>query len=179
VTKVYFPPLVIPLAAAGGVLLDFVISSAILLVTMLFNGIGWSLNLLAAPLLVIFLAFVALGERISDGDEFSPRYSIDFNIMRLTEAQQEAIRTSVASVLGAESRIWLFGSRVDDSKRGGDIDLLIETDATLPNRTASLCRLEGRLAKSLGERKIDILLKDARTPEVFIHRIAKEGGVLL
>ncbi|QPB72175.1 nucleotidyltransferase domain-containing protein [Magnetovirga frankeli] len=46
--------------------------------------------------------------------------------MRLTYSQQEAIRSSVNSVIGAESRIWLFGSRANDHKQGGDIDLLIE-----------------------------------------------------
>jgi len=61
VSKVYFPRLVIPLAAAGGVLLDFAVSSAILLLLMLFYGVGWSLNLLAAPLLVLALGFIALG----------------------------------------------------------------------------------------------------------------------
>jgi predicted nucleotidyltransferase len=101
------------------------------------------------------------------------------SIMRLTQTQQEAIRSGVASVIGAESRIWLFGSRADDSKRGGDIDLFIETDAALPNRVASLCRLEGKLVMSLGERKIDILLKDAQTQESPLHRIAKERGVPL
>lgn len=99
--------------------------------------------------------------------------------MRLTQAQQEAIRSGVASVIGAQSRIWLFGSRADDSKRGGDIDLFIETDVTLPNRVASLCRLEGKLVMSLGDRKIDILLKDAQTQEAPIHRIAKARGVAL
>ena len=99
--------------------------------------------------------------------------------MRLTHTQQEAIRSSVNSVIGAESRIWLFGSRVDDDKRGGDIDLFIETDSVLPNRVASLCQLEGKLIIRLGERKIDILLKDAQTPEVPLHRIAKAQGVPL
>jgi len=46
--------------------------------------------------------------------------------MRLTHTQQAAIRASVNRVIGAKSRIWLFGSRVNDSKRGGDIDLLID-----------------------------------------------------
>ena len=39
--------------------------------------------------------------------------------------QQTAIRTTVAETFGEEANIWLFGSRVDDNKRGGDIDLLI------------------------------------------------------
>jgi len=99
--------------------------------------------------------------------------------MRLTYTQQEAIRSSVNTVLGAESRIWLFGSRVNDSKRGGDIDLLIETDSVLPNRVECLCQLEGKLIMRLGERKIDILLKDAQTPEVPLHRLAKAQGVPL
>ncbi|QFY90653.1 nucleotidyltransferase domain-containing protein [Magnetovirga frankeli] len=99
--------------------------------------------------------------------------------MRLTHSQQEAIRSSVNSVIGAESRIWLFGSRVDDHKQGGDIDLLIETDRVLPNRVASLCQLEGKLIMRLGDLKIDILIKDAQTPEAPVHRTAKTQGVPL
>lgn len=99
--------------------------------------------------------------------------------MRLTPTQQDLIRTTVARVLGPDCRIWLFGSRADDGKRGGDIDLLIETDALVPQRVESLCRLEGGLVTRLGDRKIDVLLKDARTLEMPIHRLAKEQGVLL
>lgn len=47
--------------------------------------------------------------------------------MRLTEQQRAIIRATVAETFGAGADVWLFGSRVDDSKRGG-IDLLIETD---------------------------------------------------
>ena len=99
--------------------------------------------------------------------------------MRLTETQRAAIKASVSSAIDADSRIWLFGSRVDDAKRGGDIDLLIETDKTLPNRVTTICRLEGSLVMKLGDRKIDIILKDARTPEAPIHRAARDHGVLL
>ena len=99
--------------------------------------------------------------------------------MRLTETQRAAIKASVSNVIDTDSRVWLFGSRADDSKLGGDIDLLIETDKTLPNRVTALCRLEGSLVMKLGDRKIDIILKDARTPEAPIHRAAREQGVLL
>ena len=47
--------------------------------------------------------------------------------MRVTPQQQSVIRTAVAETFGETANIWLFGSRVDDNKRGGDIDLLIET----------------------------------------------------
>jgi predicted nucleotidyltransferase len=99
--------------------------------------------------------------------------------MRLTEFQRATIKAAVFNLIDPDSRIWLFGSRADDSKRGGDIDLLIETQSALPNRVAALCRLEGRLVTRLGDRKIDIILKDAHTSEEPIHRAAREQGVLL
>ncbi|QLQ25666.1 MAG: nucleotidyltransferase domain-containing protein [Dechloromonas sp.] len=99
--------------------------------------------------------------------------------MRLTETQRAAIKATVASAIDPGSRVWLFGSRADDAKRGGDIDLMIETEKTLPSRVAALCRLEGGLVMRLGDRKIDIIIKDARTPEAPIHRAAREHGVLL
>ena len=99
--------------------------------------------------------------------------------MRLTENQRQSIKSAVTSVIGEASRIWLFGSRVDDSKRGGDIDLLIETQTAVSNRARSLCELEGALVARLGNRKIDVLLKDAQTPDAPIYLAARQTGVLL
>lgn len=99
--------------------------------------------------------------------------------MRLTEHQRQIIKSVVAEVVGLDSRVWLFGSRADDSKKGGDIDLLIEIDGVLPNRASAICKLDGRFAMALGDRKIDIVLKDARTSDAPIHRSAREHGVLL
>jgi predicted nucleotidyltransferase len=99
--------------------------------------------------------------------------------MRLTPSQEQITKSTVDHVLGTESRVWLFGSRVDDKLRGGDIDLLIETDAVLPNRAKTLCRLHGALIYALGERKLDILLKDARTRDAPVFNIAKRTGVIL
>lgn len=97
--------------------------------------------------------------------------------MRLLETQRLAIKNIVADIVGSGSRIWLFGSRVDDTKQGGDIDLLIETDTILHNRVAVLCKLEGRFARVLGDRKIDVLLKDARTGQEHpIYQAAKIKG---
>ncbi len=61
VSKVYFPRLVIPLASVGAGLIDFAVSAVILLLLMLVYGVGWSLNLLFAPLLVLAVIFTALG----------------------------------------------------------------------------------------------------------------------
>ena len=61
ISKVYFPRLIIPLSSVGAGLVDFAISAVILLVMMLVYGVGWSVNLLLAPALVLAVIFTALG----------------------------------------------------------------------------------------------------------------------
>lgn len=80
--------------------------------------------------------------------------------MRLTPVEQAAIADAARQVLAPGCRVSLFGSRVDDEARGGDIDLLIDTgeplsaEAWVATRTA----LIARLYRDLGERRIDVLL---------------------
>lgn len=99
--------------------------------------------------------------------------------MRLSSDQTQAIRRVAQRVLGTEARVLLFGSMALDDRRGGDIDLFFETDAQLPNRAQTLCQLHGALILALGDRKIDVILKDANTPSAPIFEIAERTGVLL
>ena len=99
--------------------------------------------------------------------------------MRLTDDQRSIIKSAVTKIVGADSKVWLFGSRVDDRKRGGDIDLLVETGRVISGKVSLLCKLEGALVMSLGDRKIDVLLKDGQMNEAPIFLAAKEKGVLL
>jgi homopolymeric O-antigen transport system permease protein len=59
-TKVYFPRLIIPLAAVGGVLVDFAISFVVLLGLMLAYGIVPTAAVLWLPLLVVLAVLTAL-----------------------------------------------------------------------------------------------------------------------
>lgn len=99
--------------------------------------------------------------------------------MRLTTDQILAIRQTAKRVLGAGARVSVFGSRALEDRRGGDIDLLFETDAQLDDRAKVLCQLHGALTLALGERKIDVILKDANTPPGPIFEIAKRTGIPL
>ena len=99
--------------------------------------------------------------------------------MRLTAEQIDLIKKAANRALGVSSRIWLFGSRADDTRRGGDIDLLVETDTELANRAQAICKIYSAIIMVLGERKVDILLKDGRTPNAPVFEIAKRTGVLL
>ena len=61
VSKVYFPRLIIPLSAVAGGLVDFLISSGILLLLMIYFDIPWTTNLLVAPFLVLGVILTAFG----------------------------------------------------------------------------------------------------------------------
>jgi lipopolysaccharide transport system permease protein len=61
VSKVYFPRLIIPLSSIGSGLVDFAVAGAILLLLMAYYGVGWTSNLLIVPILVVGVAFTALG----------------------------------------------------------------------------------------------------------------------
>lgn len=99
--------------------------------------------------------------------------------MRITAEQTDLIKNATFRALGAPNRVWLFGSRANDVQRGGDIDLFVETDITLPDRAQAICKIYGALIMALGDRKIDVLLKDGRTPSAAIFDLAKRTGVLL
>lgn len=96
--------------------------------------------------------------------------------MRLTPHERESIRRLGLRHFGRAPK--LFGSRLDDSRRGGDIDLLIETDLPLQEAAQRRIDLLTDLWLALGERKIDIVLDDGRTPSAVVHRAREEGVVL-
>jgi predicted nucleotidyltransferase len=48
--------------------------------------------------------------------------------MRLDSKEIETVRTVVETIVGMGSKVRVFGSRLNDSKRGGDLDLLVESD---------------------------------------------------
>ena len=99
--------------------------------------------------------------------------------MRLSEQQQQDIIECVTQHISIDARIWLFGSRVDDAKKGGDIDLYIQVDdlEDIFMRTIR-CRLA--LEDRWGARKVDLLVHDTVTePELAIHAIAQHEGIRL
>ncbi len=96
--------------------------------------------------------------------------------MRLTAQERTLIRELGLRHFGAVPR--LFGSRLDDSRGGGDIDLLIPT--RLPAAEAARKRLDllADLWLALGERKIDILLDDGQV-DTPVYRRARQEAVLV
>jgi predicted nucleotidyltransferase len=91
--------------------------------------------------------------------------------MRITESERDAIIKAV-HIADTGARIWLFGSRVDDTKKGGDIDIAILSEKIkLPERM----KIRRTIADILGEQKIDIVVSSNGTEPFF--RLAVEKGI--
>jgi predicted nucleotidyltransferase len=78
--------------------------------------------------------------------------------MRLSPEQRRIITELVRQTAGQQARVRLFGSRLDDNARGGDIDLLIELDTAIETPAALAATLSARIDRALGGRKVDILI---------------------
>jgi predicted nucleotidyltransferase len=94
--------------------------------------------------------------------------------MRLTRNEITLLKEKLAS-LSREAKLYLFGSRVDDSKRGGDIDLLVVSSKLTKK---DLRKLRVAFFKVFGEQKLDILLDDGTFTKPF-HKMISKKAVLL
>lgn len=99
--------------------------------------------------------------------------------MRLDAISIATIKREVAETIGTDARVRLFGSRLDDTRKGGDVDLLVELDRPVENAIMTACRLEARLIRALDGRKVDVILAAPNLAERSIHRVAQAEGVLL
>lgn len=99
--------------------------------------------------------------------------------MRLTQAQIEQIKAVVSQLFGDQARVSLFGSRANDSARGGDVDLFISTPQPLNNPTILAAKVAARVMRFQQGRKVDVVVKAPNISEQPIFDIAEKTGVLL
>lgn len=99
--------------------------------------------------------------------------------MRLDARQRQLIRDEVERDFGADAVVRLFGSRVRDDARGGDIDLLVESPLPVASASWRAALLEARLMRRLEGRRVDVLLAAPNLREHPIHRIARDEGLPL
>ena len=99
--------------------------------------------------------------------------------MRLSPASTALIRRIVTEQAGSDARVRLFGSRLDDARRGGDIDLLVELDHPVAHPAQLSADIAARCSRRLQGRKVDVVISAPNLSELPIHTHARSRGVLL
>lgn len=95
--------------------------------------------------------------------------------MRLSQSAIKTIKQKAIEFFGDNTRVYIFGSRVDDNKRGGDIDIFIKT-SSVPDLLETKIAYIQALEKELGEQKIDVVIDDGKYQKA-IYEIAEKEGI--
>jgi len=96
--------------------------------------------------------------------------------MRLSSMQVQAI-TSVFQDTFSHGKVILFGSRVDDQRKGGDIDLYIQPAEVMPDLVMRKIKFLSMLKSKIGDQKIDLVL--APFAPRHLKREIRDKGVVL
>jgi len=101
--------------------------------------------------------------------------------MRLSKYETDTIKKVASEIWGDNVIVYLFGSRTDDSIKGGDIDLYIQLSAEQDPKILVLqkARFLGKLDLLLGEQKIDLVVKTRHNKNLSIIHTAESTGIML
>ena len=96
--------------------------------------------------------------------------------MRLSATQAQTILLCVRQQFGADASVVLFGSRLDDAARGGDVDLLVESQSPPTLRQRSLATMALDRALNL---PVDIVAMQRGTEGSAFARMARGRALAL
>jgi len=88
-------------------------------------------------------------------------------LVRLSSAEIKNLKESVSSA-DPHAAIYLFGSRTDLTKRGGDIDLLIISQRI---KKGDLTQIRWNFFEEFGEQKMDIVTDDGSVQTPFVEMV--------
>ncbi|MDA3799779.1 MAG: nucleotidyltransferase domain-containing protein [Kiritimatiellae bacterium] len=95
--------------------------------------------------------------------------------MRITTFEKQKIKACFHRVFG-DGNIFLFGSRINDSAKGGDIDLFVEPCVKTDLKRKKI-KFLAQLDLEIGEQKIDVVLQNGNNSDVVCE--AKSKGIKL
>ncbi len=99
--------------------------------------------------------------------------------MRLTKSQIDYIRQLTAQLAGDRAQVRVFGSRLDDAAKGGDLDLLLELPDPVENPAMLAARMAAKVSRKMFGRKVDVLISAPNLKKLPIHEIGHKEGKLL
>ena len=99
--------------------------------------------------------------------------------MRLSPKEISSLKSAFAVCLqGTSFKLYLFGSRVDDSKKGGDIDLLVVVGSDKKDQVGDLkSSIRHEIFKTLPEQKSDITVatESELSQDLFLATVCKKA----
>ena len=101
--------------------------------------------------------------------------------MRLSPSQIDILKRTAQEILGSGVNLYLFGSRLDDSRRGGDIDLyVVGFSGTVEQQQLAKIRFLAQVKTELGDQRIDLVFAPTADQERLpIHQMAEQTGIAL
>jgi len=97
--------------------------------------------------------------------------------MRLKPEVKKQIIQYAKQYFGNDIKLYLFGSRIYDNKKGGDIDIFIESMHNIDIQIQ--INFLRDIYRNVTERKVDLIIKTPFTKDRLIFKTAKEEGILL
>lgn len=99
--------------------------------------------------------------------------------MRLRQTDITQLRQAVTAIAPDAVAIRLFGSRLDDNTKGGDIDLMIDLNQPIERPALLSTRLAVSISLAMQGRAVDVILRAPNLLESAIHKVAEREGILL
>ena len=99
--------------------------------------------------------------------------------VRLTDRQIELIRQLATDIAGDQAQVRVFGSRLNDAARGGDLDIMLELPESVDNPALLAAQMSARVSRVMHGRKVDVLLSAPNLMRQPIHDVAFKEGKLL
>jgi predicted nucleotidyltransferase len=96
--------------------------------------------------------------------------------MRLTPEQIQGIRGIAHRLAGAQAQVRVFGSRLDDNARGGDLDLLLELPDPVAEPALLAAQVSTQVSRLMDGRRVDVVLCAPNLRRLPIHEVALAQG---
>ena len=90
--------------------------------------------------------------------------------MRISEIEKSTIVNAILEK-DKNAQIFLFGSRTDDFKKGGDIDILVQSDEI---GLLEIVKIKSTIFKNIPEQKIDLLVSKSNETNHFVDFISNQ-----
>ena len=102
--------------------------------------------------------------------------------MRLTDEEADQLVTSIGSYAQKSGKLYLYGSRADDEKKGGDIDLLLIVSSIETSHAFNKIKyiILTDIKEVVGDQRIDLsILTEEEVNASPFFRLALSTSVLL